>query len=105
MKHLLQQWNLRGTPSRKTGRTPQWTVFLYSENRVNLSKSSGMEANNIWECNCPAWCKNSPRSDCKHILQIKLTMAQAGVDTGPVRGVSGPFAEPTQPLPKRRIRR
>jgi len=24
-----------------------------------------------WECSCPSWTRNMPRSDCKHILRIK----------------------------------
>ena len=25
-----------------------------------------------WQCSCPAWTRNTPREDCKHILKVKL---------------------------------
>jgi hypothetical protein len=28
-----------------------------------------------WLCSCPAWTKNSPREDCKHIFRVKLERA------------------------------
>ena len=30
-----------------------------------------------WECSCPAWTRNTPRTDCKHILLVKLVLQGA----------------------------
>ena len=35
-----------------------------------------------WECSCPAWTRNTPRSDCKHILKAKLHLVNKGDKVG-----------------------
>jgi len=31
-----------------------------------------------WHCSCPAWTRNTPRTDCKHILKVKLFLVNNG---------------------------
>lgn len=83
----IRVWPVQGSPSRKTGVTPTWEVIQFVDGSFT--------------CNCPSWCKNTPRTDCKHILKIKLTLATM---TGlpPIDSVVQP---PVVDLPKRRIKK
>ena len=47
-----------------------------------------------WECSCPAWTRNTPRKDCKHILKVKDAMRVA--PASPVFNQAKPAAKPQQ---------
>ena len=87
--YLLETIEVEGT-AKKGRRPPIWKVFMY--------------ANGSFECNCSSWCKNFPRKDCKHILQIKLDRMQRGgyLKNCEVKG-DGSVA-PMSDRPKRRIK-
>jgi hypothetical protein len=57
-----KQWTELGTPSKKTGKVPKYTVSLKEDN--------------TWECSCSNWCTTVPREDCKHIGRRIKTLIQ-----------------------------
>ena len=63
----MQRWKVPGM-AKKGKEPPLWTVY--------------QDLNGLFSCNCPAWTKNMPRQDCKHILRVKLNQLQgAGILT------------------------
>lgn len=38
----------------------------------NPTRSNGATTNDGWACSCPGFCRNTPRTPCKHILNVRL---------------------------------
>lgn len=53
--------------------TDQWAVQgSATTTPYIISRKTAGVSGVLWGCSCPAWTKNSPREDCKHILTVKL---------------------------------
>lgn len=66
------QWSYQGS-----GQQPYIISRKKSSNQDILQSTS-------WACSCPAWTRNMPREDCKHILKVKL-MEKVPLDSAPVQ--------------------
>lgn len=49
--------------------TDQWMVMGTAKAPYIVSKKT---KSGEWQCSCPDWTKHTPRTDCKHILKVKL---------------------------------
>lgn len=52
--------------------TKQFQVKSLSSSRHEKFYTVSLKHDGSWECSCPAWTRQSPRQDCKHVLQIRL---------------------------------
>lgn len=65
----LQKGDVRKLPAVNSPLwTSQWAVMGSGATPYIVSHKKDGE----WQCSCPAWTRNTPREDCKHILRVKL---------------------------------
>lgn len=70
MNHNVLEVNATGNQKRRwfvpgSGKQP-YTV-------VQMDPASTC-TNLWWQCSCPAWTRHTPRTDCKHIIRVKVEM-------------------------------
>jgi hypothetical protein len=71
---MAKQQKKAVTVGRKTpsyGYKNQWYVSGSAATPYTVSEAN----DGNWSCSCPAWTRNHPREDCKHVMRVKLAEA------------------------------
>lgn len=77
----------------------QFQVKSLSSSRHEKFYTVSKRHDGTWACSCPAWTRQSPRQNCKHILSILVQQMQAQPPQ-PVKSTP----QPAEVSPVRRFR-
>lgn len=68
-KQAMQKGEVKKLPAVNS---PLWTDQWAVQGSGNAPYIVSHKKDGEWQCSCPAWTRNTPREDCKHILKVKL---------------------------------
>lgn len=71
-----EQWGYQGSSK---------TPYVISHRTENINGAMTEEG---WACSCPNFTRHTPRTDCKHILNVKLKEGLGGVTKGKAKMAS-----------------